>query len=582
MVAMSAAFRRFVFVGVVGMRIGSFDLWYRGQARLLRPRTRLAIPLYSEFLTSTTRSALICAWPAMLVATLVLIPFLQTPFTIDDPLYLREAQQVLEDPLHPQAFNMVWSLELNLRASQILPGGIFVPYLLIPTALAGYAEWVGHLTELVLLLAAVFATALAALRLGLDSTQARLAALLTAACPAVLGMAGTVMPDIPAMLLTILGIERIIAWRDQRKWHQAAAATCWLTLAALTRTHAILVLAPVFVFLLNGINAEEIRASFRNFPARFLPIVLTPVAFFAVSAITADPFSEGENILPSVMQRAGGLHLTAQNGLAFLAHWLLVIPLTIPWLLLRFRRIPFALQLVPLLGASLLSTRIGWVAFAAGATLMAMADILWDAIQRRDRVQLALWIWLFVAVPVVFYLHLPSKYLLPSVPAAALLVVRLLPEGGRGAERWLIPAVAVAGVILGVLILTGIRDLAETQKRAVAELVAPRIQPGERVWFSGHWGFQWYAEHAGASAATLEQPVPQRGETVVVSEIDFPFFARKWSDRTVLQRLCYPSSRWGRVMDFEDRAGFFSSPFGYLPWIWGSRESSCFEVWRIE
>ena len=133
----------------------------------------------------------------------------------------------------------------------------------------------------------MFATALTALRLGLDLTQARYAALLTAACPAVLGMAGTVMPDVPAMLLTILGVERIVAWRDEHKWQQAAAATGWLTLAALTRTHTILVLAGVFIFLLDGIGAEEIRASFRRFPARFLPIVLTPVAFFAVSAITA-------------------------------------------------------------------------------------------------------------------------------------------------------------------------------------------------------------------------------------------------------------------------------------------------------
>ncbi len=49
-------------------------------------------------------------------------PFLHAPFTIDDPIYLREAQHVLEDPLHPQAFNMVWSTDLNLRASKILPG----------------------------------------------------------------------------------------------------------------------------------------------------------------------------------------------------------------------------------------------------------------------------------------------------------------------------------------------------------------------------------------------------------------------------------------------------------------------------
>ncbi len=515
----------------------------------------------------------------MLLAAVVLIPFLNTPFTIDDPLFLREAQHVLVDPLHPQAFNVVWTFEVSRPASEILPGGIFVPYLLIPTALSGYKEWVGHLTELMLLLAALVATALASLRLGLNNTQARMAALLTAASPAVLGMAGTVMPDIPAMLLVILGMERIISWREDRKWHQALAATGWLTLAALTRTHTIVILAAAFVFLLDGITSDEMRASFRHFPTRFLPVVLTPVAFFAVSAVMSDRGAEGENILATVLRLPSMRHLVMQNGCAFLTHWLLVIPLTIPWLALRFRRIPTALLVAALVGASVLSVRLGWVAFAAGATFIVLADILWDAVERRDRVQLALGLWLFLAAPVLIYIHLPSKYLLPSVPAAVMLVVRLIPEG----RRWLVLSVATAGIALGVLILLGIRDLAETQRRAVVELVEPLVKSGEHVWFAGHWGFQWYAELAGASAMTLEPPLPRPGETIVASEIDLSFITRQRpAGYSVMRRLCYPSSRVGRVMDLEGGAGFFSNPFGILPWVWGSREASCFEVWKAE
>jgi hypothetical protein len=515
----------------------------------------------------------------MALAAVVLIPFLNTPFTIDDPLFLREAQHVLIEPLHPQAFNVVWNFEVSRPASEILPGGVFVPYLLIPTALSGSKEWVGHLTELMLLLAALTATAGAAPRLGLDPTQARMAALLTAASPAVLGMAGTVMPDIAAMLLVILGVERIICWREDRKWHQGVAATGWLTLAALTRTHTIVILAAAFIFLLDGITAEEIRRSFRHFPARFLPVVLTPVAFLAVSTITADRGAEGENILATVLRLPATRHLLMQNGCAFLTHWLLVIPLTIPWLTLRLRRIPTGLLVGALVGASVVSLRLGWVAFAAGATFVVLVDILWDAIQRRDRVQLALWVWLFLAAPVVIYIHLPSKYLLPSVPAAAILVARVTGE----ARRWVVPAVAVAGVILGVLILIGIRDLADTQRQAVVELIEPRIKSGEHVWFAGHWGFQWYAERAGASPMTLEPPRPRTGDTIIASEIDQALIARQPpANLRVIERLCHPSSRIGRVMDLGGGAGFFSNRFGYLPWVWGSREASCFEVWKAE
>jgi hypothetical protein len=515
----------------------------------------------------------------MLLATLLLLPFLNTPFTIDDPLYLREAQQVLEDPLHPQAFNVVWSLDQDLRASQILPGGIWAPYLLVPTALSGCKEWVGHLTELVLLLCTLFVTALTALRLGLDQRQARLVALLTASCPAVLGMAGTVMPDIAAMLLVVLGMERIIVWRDRRKWHQAMAATCWLTLAVLTRTHTAVILAVAAVMLLDGITPQQIKASFTHFPARFLPVVLTPVLFVVISTLTADP-DTGQSIFVPMLRTVGSLHLFAQNGFAYLADWLLVIPLTLPWLAIRFRHYSMTVLLVSLIGASALSYRLGWVAFAAVATCVAMADIFWDALSRRDRVQLALWTWLLLAIPVIVYVHLPSKYLLPSVPAAAILVVRIIPEARRTA-RWLMPGVVTAGALLGLLILIGIRDLAETQHRAVAELIEPQAKLG-RVWFAGHWGFQWYAEKAGASPVTSHAPLPQLGDTIVVSEIDFPIFAQTWTRRRVERHFCYASSKFGRVMDFEARAGFFSSPFGYLPWVWGSGEPSCFEVWKVE
>jgi hypothetical protein len=517
----------------------------------------------------------------MAVAALLLLPFLNTPFTIDDPIYLHEAGQVLTDPLHPQAFNIVWSTDLSLRASQILPGGILVPYLLIPTALAGYAEWVGHLTQLFLLLAAICATASIALRFGLNRQQATAAAILTAACPAVLGMASTVMPDIPAMLFTILGLERIVAWRDGHRWHQALLSTLWLTCAALTRTHTLLALAPACVFLLNGLAPDEIRASFKRFPAHFVPVLLTPILFFLANAITADPEPGGENILLTMTKLPGGIGLVVENGCAFLAHWLLVIPLTIPWILLRRAHVQKFL-LGGLLFASVLSLRAGWVAFPAIASLVVLLDILRDAIERRDRIQLALWLWLLLAAPVVFYIQLPSKYLLPSVPAAAILIVRLIPEVSRGTFRWMLPAIAVAEVVLGVLILLGVRDLAQTQRRAVETLVRPHIAMGERVWIAGHWGFQWYAEDAGAEPVTRRPPLPQQGDIIIVSDVDYPLFAKQWTARTVLEQVPYSGKTMGRVMDFSAGAGFFSSRFGYLPWAPGAGQASSFEVWRVE
>ena len=136
--------------------------------------------------------------------------------------------------------------------------------------------------------------------------------------------------------------------------------------------------------------------------------------------------------------------------------------------------------------------------------------------------------------------------------------------------------------MLGLLILLATRDLAETQRHAVAELIEPHILAGQRTWFAGHWGFQWYAEAAGASPVTLEPPWPKGGDLIVVSEIDRTLFARQWTKRKVLQRVPYTGTGIGRVMDLPAGVGFFSSAFGYLPWRWGHGDEIRFEVWEVE
>ena len=55
------------------------------------------------------RTVLRCAARSLLLAALVLVPFADKAFTIDDPVFLTQAQHALVDPLHPSAFVMVWA-----------------------------------------------------------------------------------------------------------------------------------------------------------------------------------------------------------------------------------------------------------------------------------------------------------------------------------------------------------------------------------------------------------------------------------------------------------------------------------------
>ena len=78
--------------------------------------------------TAITPSVLWIALPAILIAVAALAPFHDKAFTIDDTLFLRQVEHVLSDPLHPTAFEMVWSeFPWPTRMSAIIPSGAGVP-----------------------------------------------------------------------------------------------------------------------------------------------------------------------------------------------------------------------------------------------------------------------------------------------------------------------------------------------------------------------------------------------------------------------------------------------------------------------
>ena len=84
------------------------------------------------------------AAPAILISSLLLLPFLNKPFTIDDPIFLREARHALLDPLHPADFEQVWNAGDRLKLSQYLLGGTLPAYVLLPVAALGGREWVAR------------------------------------------------------------------------------------------------------------------------------------------------------------------------------------------------------------------------------------------------------------------------------------------------------------------------------------------------------------------------------------------------------------------------------------------------------
>jgi hypothetical protein len=138
---------------------------------------------------------------------------------------------------------------------------------------------------------------------------------------------------------------------------------------------------------------------------------------------------------------------------------------------------------------------------------------------------------------------------------------------------------AAAGLVLGLLIVSADARFADLGRRAAAELIAPRVAQGQRVWFAGHWGFQWYAEQAGARILTLAPPDPQPGDAIVSATLTYgSHLVRRYPTRRLVTSIA-EQRPGGRVM--TSGAGFWSNSWGYLPWARGHDLVERFDLWEL-
>lgn len=546
-------------------------------------RDRRAVLAVTPEPPASRSGVFLAAAPAIAIAVVALAPFLGKAFTIDDTLFLQQARHLGIDPLHPTAFETVWSTTRE-RMSSIMPSGPVMAYLLYPCIAADGAEWVAHAIQLALFAVAITATASIARRLGASPATSRAAACLLATTPAALAMAGTAMPDLPAMAFGALGVERAVAWRQSGGRPRAVVAAIALAAAALCRPHLLLVLAPALLACVGDPTRRERWSELR--PKHWAPLVACPVIVIATALLTRDPAAPST----ALAQAAGRFAFRSAvpgNAVAFLAHWALVIPFAIPWLLLRPRKVLLS-PVLYLAAAAAAYHQTGTpggrpivVAAAAGLGAAAIWDALRDAVGGKDGPGIALGAWLLVPLAVVPYVHLPSKYLLAAAPAAALLVARAAAAVEPRRARAALAASAAAGLALGVLILRADATLAGTARTAAERLIAPSVAAGRMVWFTGHWGFQWYAERAGGRILTMHPPHPIPGN-LLVSSLHSEWKLDEVLPRRTLLSTVADDTPGGRIMSRDDGAGFYSNTWGILPWSWGRTPSEDCRLWSLD
>jgi hypothetical protein len=516
------------------------------------------------------------AAPAIVVASMLLLPFLNKPFSIDDPLFLREARHVLVDPLHPADFEQVWNAGDRLKLSQYLLGGTLPAYVLLPVAALGGREWMAHLYQLFLLCGFLVASVSVARRLGCDQRQANTAGLLIASNPVTLAMAATCTPDVMAMMFGMAGMDRLLVFREGRRWGAGLASGLLLAAAVLCRasTAPLVVVAALLLMPATWKRAAEC----------LWPLGVATAAVVLFLGLNRGPAPNAT--VGAAFQALTSMRNVPRNLVAFLCYQALAGPLLLYALLARGRKFAGVVATLVALGvaASTLAGAVGGpanlVLYAVPAALGICFILALVGVAGDIRHALPLVVWLGAGMVALPYVYMGAKYLLPGVPAAALLIVLHAARVRQRRYPLTVALVVALGWISGACIVVGDTTLAASQRQAVDRLIAPRIQRGLKVWAGGQWAFLAYAEDAGAQALANTPPLPGPGEFIVVSRLDYYGMLLRLPIR--LELLHTQTDRRCGVFVLNRRlgAGFYSNRFGYLPFAIGCGEVNAYDVYR--
>jgi hypothetical protein len=533
-----------------------------------------------------------------------LIPFSAKAFNVDDTLFLFAAKQIVKQPLDPYGFQLVWNKTAERMADVTMNPPLACYYAALAGRIAGWSERALHLAFFLPALAVVLGTYRLASRCTRYPLLAALATLLT---PGVLVSATSVMCD---TLMVALWIWAVILWIDGLepvKPFLLLSSSLLIAASAMAKYFGIALIPLLLVYSLVRLRRVGWWAAY---------FVLPIVALAGYEVWTARLYGQG--LIAGAAEFAGGQR-AAQQG-STLSHALVSLSfsggcaltaLMLTWLLWRRKQIVIALG-VSMLGA--LSLALNWVDFGApvgglrsaqsvsnhwvliafqlslcivsGVSILAMGVVdVWENRRNAESWLLALWVigtWIFAGF---MNWTVNARSVLPLIPAAGILIFRRVERSPRDftARRTLIgvaAGLAVAG-ILSFWISASDAAWANSQRQAADLLYRQTRGEHGTVYFAGHWGFQYYMQSLGFVPADEENSPFQEGDLLIVP-IDSVEIAHPRGFDVVRQPpLELLSGRHASTMCSDLGAGFYSSYWGPLPFVFGKIPEESYYIFRL-
>ncbi len=526
------------------------------------------------------------------------VPFLATPYHIDDDIYLKGAQQILRTPWSPLGGTqkMLGEVMPTYHFTQHPP---LVSYLiaLVDVTTGGLSEIRLHLAFLVFPLLAALAFHGLARRFTRHPLEA---SLLLVGTPVFLVSSHGIMTDLPFLALALSATAAFVQAVDGRGARFFAAGGLLLALACFTQYRG-LMLAPLLVGYAWLQGRRRAQAAGATAPALLLVGLWSLSNARDLGVVHLSDAGSWIAFAPDRMIHDAIAYVALVGGVT-------LFPLFLLWALRRtLARADTGIAVVAATAAAAVSSTQGYgvaqtslfVVFLVSGIVttwafvpsrqfavryLAALRVLPAGEPVRDELFLVGMVSITLLSQVVLNLFASARSILLAAPFLVLLLVRRIESqvpAVVGARRTLRVGVALT-VACGLAISIADYQFAVAE-RDLARSLKARLAGQGRVWFSGEWGFRHYMEKAGFEYATVDGTGTVAGDLLVMPEVPCPAaLAPTFSERLRLEDAVVSERRFPiKIMSFQDRAGFYSNFHGLLPYSFSRRPLESARVFRI-
>lgn len=528
-----------------------------------RPRLQLACVLLFTFLLS--------------------LPFLGGAYSIDEPYFLAMAEQILRDPLRPTDFDINWYGAAQ-RMSEINTHPLGLPYLLAAALkITGGSEFLTRALLLAFDLAAAAALYLIAARF---LKQPLWPALIVLAGPGWLLSMHRLMAEKWVMSLglwSIFALLKGLEGRRNRSWYWASAALA--AAALLFKYTAIFLAAPLIALQYGRVPARRLAA--------YLAAVLAPLAAYLLWGAVYEPgrlasvwdltsrgaamkWSSWHAKLRATLAFFGGLSLAA-------AAWPAFFKVRRPAAALAAGALVVALYLPAFdVDETLLHDRVLGIVFSCWSVWA--LSCLWEERSRLKRHALWLaWIGSVLFLQLFVYWSVVGRFMFFATPAVVFWLAQLLEDRLPAERRGRLYRLSFAGALAVTLGLLSVDSKhADSARRLARELAPPE---GRKLWYTGHWGLQYYLEKAGAAGLDRSRggwDEVKRGDVVIVPRANTNQLRPARPRLSNVRVMTVESANPLRLIAFSrGQAAFYSSAWGFLPFAFSSEPVEEYSVVEV-